>query len=492
MMLKHNCPHFLMRHFRIILFSRRRKMRQCYKAGQGDGRLYFLLLIISIIGISKLLIFFHAYAMDSCKIFAPDSKSYINTARALQQTGHFAVHPETSDTPQIFRTPGYPSFIAGSFFIFGERYEPVILLQIFLSLGTLLIVYYISTNIWKTRSAGILAVLFYSLDIPTFMGSQWILSETLFTCMLSVAAFCMIVSLKKPRYLELLTLFQGICFAFATLTRPISYYLIIPQCVIFVLIIWKYLHVSFQRCLVLALLLVTPYGLLVGGWQIRNLRLTGHAEFSYIQGLNLFFYRGAGIVAQREGLSFQEAQEYLGYGDFMKTAPETIFASIVELDRRWKAESLRLFMQHPKFLLKDQLRGLVKMLGMPAEDMLLTYLGEYHESTGPVGDALTLSFNAFMRKWLLGKTKHFFIFLASLSILLLLYLSTGEALWHLIKTRDRLWSVHLWLWGIIFYFIVVSAGPEAYARFRIPILPFLSLYGGYGLLLLYKRTVRQK
>ena len=54
---------------------------------------------------------------------------------------------------------------------------------------------------------------------------------------------------------------------------------------------------------------ISPWIILVGGWQLRNYLITGKAEFSYVQGANLLFYRGAGIVAQRDSISFKEAQE---------------------------------------------------------------------------------------------------------------------------------------------------------------------------------------
>lgn len=42
------------------------------------------------------------------------------------------------------------------------------------------------------------------------------------------------------------------------------------------------------------------------------------------------------------------------------------------------------------------------------------------------------------------------------------------------------------------YFLVVSTGPEAYARFRVPLMPFLAALAGWGAAILRYRDRREK
>ncbi len=58
----------------------------------------------------------------------------------------------------------------------------------------------------------------------------------------------------------------------------------------------------------------------------------------------------------------------------------------------------------------------------------------------------------------------------------------GILLWvvgRLKQKRFDVWDA-LW-WGLVAYFLLVSAGAEAYYRFRVPLMPILSVYAGAGL-----------
>jgi hypothetical protein len=53
-----------------------------------------------------------------------DSDSYIGAARSLVEHGKLTIRPG-SNTPILFRTPGYPVFIAAVYAVFGQRLVPV-------------------------------------------------------------------------------------------------------------------------------------------------------------------------------------------------------------------------------------------------------------------------------------------------------------------------------------------------------------------------------
>ena len=160
--------------------------------------LLFLLCVV-FVGISKTTIFFAVYSFDPTRIFSPDSDGYEKTAQAFLQTGRFAVSPEMPDTPQIQRTPGYPFFIATIYFFFGNRYPPLILVQILISLGTILLTYLLATSFWGSHVAVISAFLL-SLDLPSFVNSQKVLTDTLFTFVLTLAILVGIYVLKASRH----------------------------------------------------------------------------------------------------------------------------------------------------------------------------------------------------------------------------------------------------------------------------------------------------
>ena len=466
-------------------------MKQQRGTTSKTTKMIYLTIIMLVVGIAKIFLLFAVNIVEPGRMFSPDSVSYINTARAFQQTGRFAVSPERADVPQLIRTPGYPYFIAGSFCVFGEYYAPLIALQILLSLGILAMVYYLSNMLWGAISA-FPAVILLSLDIPSFISSQHVLTETLFTFVLCVTILLAVSPVKQAQRVYCVATLQGLFLACATLIRPIAYYLIIPIVLTNIIFFRADLKLSWKKVAAAALLLVTPYILIVGSWQIRNYQHTGKAEFSYIQGFNLLFYRGAGIIAQRDGISFREAQQFLGYKGFVQLTPEQLPDSIVELNQQWIKESFQLFFKYPTFLLKDQFRGFLQMMFMPGEEHLLELIGDYQENSGPIGDFFKLSLKAYIKKWLYDKPGHFFLFLFAESSLMLLYLSIALSIRHLVSTKDDSWRIHFILWGVIVYFIIISAGPEAYSRFRIPIMPLLAIYGGHGLYLTIEKLHTQR
>ena len=181
-----------------------------------------LILIIIVGGISKITLFFMVQADDPSRIFSPDSASYVNTARAFLKTGRFAISPDRPDIPQVVRTPGYPFFIASIFFFFGEKYPALIIVQILVSLGTIVVTYFIALKLWDHHIA-VLSAFLLALDLPSFINSLQVLTETLFTFVVSLTVFAGLCMLKDSRHIALWALLYGILLSLATLIRPVAY-----------------------------------------------------------------------------------------------------------------------------------------------------------------------------------------------------------------------------------------------------------------------------
>ena len=423
---------------------------------------------------------------DPQRIFHTDSGSYVRPALALWHIGRFSRTPEEPKNPEIVRTPGYPLMMTGVFRLFGENYTAIILLQIALSVMTLVLVYRLGSILWNTQVA-ILGVLLLSLDIPTVIVTQRLLTETLFTCIILLGILLLILSAGTPRYALFLAGTAGLCFGFATLIRPVAYYMPIPIVLGGIVMYRKSRRISWTRIFCYCGLLLLPYILLVGGWQYRNYRLTGKAEFSYIQGANFLFYRCAGIIAERDGISAAEARHQLGFRRYADVHPETTDWSIAQLDTRWKQEGAALIRQHPQIFLKSQFKGMLTMLIGPGEQSLLEYIDGNSASGGPLRDLFRLSFQKYLQTWVIERTGDVAMIGFSVGHLLLIYACLPISLWAILRTRDQSWAFHLVIWLVMLYFVAVSAGPGAYSRFRIPIMPFFSLYAGHGIFQIIRR-----
>lgn len=421
-----------------------------------------LSLLVLFAGLSRLSVFRYVYSFNETSILAPDSASYLNTARAFLQCGKLAVAPENPDIPQIRRTPVYPLFIAFVFWISdNEAYGSLIVLQILFSLGTIMVSYLIASELFNPPAA-LFSALFMTLELPSFVNSQQILTDTLFTFVLSCAILIGVWALKSHSRLSYH--FNVFLLACATMIRPVSYYLIIPLTLFFIGN-WKWtLEWSWKKIMKESTFLLIPWLLLVGGWQLRNYYVAETAEFSSIQGVNLLFYRGADVLAQREGITLKEAQERLGYGSYITLHPETADWSQAELYSRWKREGLKLLRRHPLLVLKTQFKGIVRILFGPGGGTLSQYIN---------GTALA-SIETPLRR----------LSFAYLFLLYLCIITAVVCLGRTIPLKAPIFKTflpqHIFLGIIAFYLLIVPAGPEAYSRFRIPLMPIFSLYAGLG------------
>ncbi len=428
----------------------------------------------------RALVYLAVFDRDPARSVEGDSQSYEDSARALLHLGRFAVSPELADVPQTVRTPGYPAFIAAVYAIFGEKHPPVILTQILLSVATLGFVYLIGCRFWSSAAA-LVSVLILVLDHTTFVYSQVFLTETLFTFALVVTVWIGVRLANAERRGRWWALSLGLGLAVQALIRPIGYYLVFLVLLAFLLagIVarWK------RNELAMILLLVSlPWALLVGGWQVRNWLATGSSEFSSIQSFNLLYYRGACIVAKRDDISFDSARQVID-----ATLGDTDGMPEAQLGELYMQEGVELIRRNPLLSLECQLIGGARMLLPPGEGRLVRYLGIPDAREKTLEDLVRLSLSEYKQKWLVEYPVQFLVFIPAALYLYSLYGFAAAGVWHsLARDRSQRFA-HLLALGVILYFMVVSAGPEAYARFRMPIMPFLALYAGLGVTLLTDR-----
>jgi hypothetical protein len=151
------------------------------------------------------------------------------------------------------------------------------------------------------------------------------------------------------------------------------------------------------------------------------------------------------------------------------------------VQQHWKREGLRLIRQHPLLFVKSQIFGLFKLLLGTGEQSFVTAMG-LTEPGGPLRDVFRLPFAAYWQRWARPHPWLVLLFFLTGIHLFALYICLSVGLWRLFRTGGRQCRpAHLVLGCLICYLLAVSAGPEAYSRFRVPLMPFLALYGGYGL-----------
>ena len=130
--------------------------------------------------------------------------------------------------PEIFRTPGYPLFLAGVFKIWGDSLVTIVFIQIFLSCIGIFLVYKLALRLCDDHGRALMTAVIYSLDPWTFQISFSVGADTLFTVLVLGFALLTLRFVLDPPSPARWYIFSAIALAACVFTRPLIYYFIIP------------------------------------------------------------------------------------------------------------------------------------------------------------------------------------------------------------------------------------------------------------------------
>jgi len=221
-------------------------------------------LVISLALAIKIILLAFAVVNAPQSMFQNDSYDYLQTAEVMASRGIFAIqNHDGSYRYEIYRTPGYPLFLA----IFHDFLKiplwGILILQLILTLLTAFIIYRTALII-DPRIAFLSAVIIL-YDLPVTFFSLIILAETLFLFFISLFLYCFVIYLKNGRIRLLLAL--AIILAAATYIRPISYYLGIAAAA---LIIYANIGKGIKRVAIHTLVFLAVVYSAIGAWHYRN------------------------------------------------------------------------------------------------------------------------------------------------------------------------------------------------------------------------------
>ena len=411
---------------------------------------------------------------DPQRAIAPDTESYERSALALLVDGRFWTAPGSRE-PEVHRTPGYPALIAASYAVFGRHPAVVIGIQILMNGMILTLVVRMA---WRAGvAAAWAAVVVLGLDVVFFANAQYLLTETLFTFQL-VSFVCLWTEMcrsraDRSRQLGLAAV-SSVVLATMALTRPIAYYLPALAAVVTVLVARRDGE-THRRALASAVLVLLPAVVLLGAWQVRNLRVSGSAEFSQIKNVNLFRYRAAGVVALRDGISFEAAQARV-LREIETRYPHLEGIRFLEAAG---AEGRRIVRAEPWLAMRTVAAGFARMMLAPGENALLHVVG-VDQPAGPAGDLLRVDLPTFLRTWVIGRPGEFLFFAFASVHLVVTYGLALVAFWGWSSQTRAARTLVVAAAFLTGYLVLLASGPEAYPRFRTPIAPLLAILAGVG------------
>jgi 4-amino-4-deoxy-L-arabinose transferase-like glycosyltransferase len=417
-----------------------------------------LVLIIAAATLLRLTLFL-AVVGHPDRFFTVDAHGYVALGSDLFR--NYSVQEGRLFELGLLRTPGYPSFIALLYAVSGQSPAAVIVAQTVLGVATVWLTYRLTLALLGPTpalwSAGALAV-----DPITIVLTNELQPEAVYTFLLVGGALLWRRAVDEASSLS--SGGAGMIFGVAALFRHIGLYL--P--VVLIPIGWFLATGRWTRRLAVSLALLIAFGVPVAAWIARNASVTGVAIFSSGEGYNFLYLRAAGALAEEEGLTLLEAEQRLRVEVAERIRPRMNPAEVSVVERSFGMEVL---FDHPRGALISAAKGILLMMSGPGRAELLQQLGD-DDATQVDGVVETT--------------------LVVVQILVYGLILLGAVVGVVVLLRRRMSRELIFLGGFILYFVLISAGPEAYSRFRVPIMTFIAVLSGCGWSMVASRRVERR
>ena len=385
------------------------------------------------------------------RLRSTDTSSYVEPARALRDRAQFDQSVESHEA-EFVRTPGYPAFLAILSILVGSSETSLAIGQAVLSVAVIWLTFLLGREVFGGR-VGIVAATVVALEPLQFWASGTLLTEMLFSFSLLVVAFvttrCLRHHFASARWWASL----GLAIAVATLIRPTTYYL--PVIVVPAIILFGWRRRIAAKAIAHAVLaFIVPIVLLIGGWQIRNHERVGSWRYSGVEALSMYLYRAGGLEARSEGRSFIEVREErkVAFGPQRDGESQGAY-----YDRMYDEGIAQV---------RNDLKG----------DAVVAAKGLVSEISGVASTVFPY----------IGIRESPILLLAARISALTAWLVAVAGCWLGLRNR-RTRGPTVAMLTITLFVLGISAGPEAYSRFRAPVTPFLCILCASAIVFLYER-----
>lgn len=353
----------------------------------------------------------------------PDSATYVIPAQNLLHGRGFTGE---LGFPETIRTPVYPLFLI-PFLAASKSLAPIVVVQHLMNVG-LAIAIYLFARRRCNRFVAIVAAIIFAVDTPAIHHANKVLTETLFTVILFIVW-------TRPK-----AILSGVL----VLLRPLA---------ILYFVVLAFFQPRRSVALFTALSLVLPIG-----WAIRNRIETGVFTLSSIAGVNMLLHRAAGALAMIDAGDFKQ--------DLGERQQELLDDANADLEQMHHADDAmeldpairgayygkvgrRIALQHPVGLALLIARGaLVNLFDSDWEAMMIVS-----------------QLDSSLIRFALNAWTHAVTILAIIGVVVM---------WN----RDRPLALMIAL--TVAYFLLISAGGESEARFRVPVMPQLAIAAAFG------------
>jgi len=403
---------------------------------------------------------------DGSAFVTGDGSHYIALARHLLEKGTYGTRALGTET---FRPPGYPLLLAIAM-ASGFTVPAALALNVILGGIATYLAYRIGRHLGGAR-AGWWAGVLCGCEPGQVIWGSYVLAESALAACATLCAWLGILSPAQRTAGRFAAV--GVAGAITAFVKTIGYFLAGWLALLIALLGAQ----GLRRRAGAALAVLLPAVLLLGAWQVRNWYVAGYGGFATQMDATFLFAFGAGAIASRDGIEFDEARrlEKSRFG----IAPRGVYSLQRSQAEEMRARAVTLLKDSPLIALMVHLRGMLVVM---------------FSATYPLEDVLRLSGHA------LNVTPEFTVYglrraaqklvaapgriileklvrTAVFAIPLLGYwYCAGRAVWEQRRSRSVLYLV-----GLAVYFVFCAGGPFAEARFRVPIMPILAVLAGLHL-----------
>jgi 4-amino-4-deoxy-L-arabinose transferase-like glycosyltransferase len=360
-------------------------------------------------------------------LISPDTVTYVRMAHDL--SGYLHLH-NTAFATGLQRTPIYPLFLTAVFKITGNSIRWAAAIQAVIGTGLVYLTWRLTTIILpNSRWAPLAAAAIIAIDPVSIAYTVAILAEVLFAVLLTGGLILWIEGIRNRSTSKLVT--AGLIWAAATLTRPVLLYM--PLLLVIAALITE--RERWRALLPALALFLVAFVVPVGGWALKNRAQTGVTMVSSIQGYNVLEFRAAGAVEEAKGIPLTRAQAEVTAE--LHVPPGENPGRVAQAQQTL---GIRIIRQNLTGYAKEAVNGAIKLL-FGGEDLGGSRMRE-----------VDITFEGLLTV------------LAAVGLSVLWWRRRLEAF------------VPIAVLGA--YILVVSAGAEAYARFRTPLMPMIALLAG--------------
>jgi len=231
-----------------------------------------------------------------------DTRGYMLLAKNLLEGHGFSGSTSPPYAPDNFRTPGFPLVLALVYWLFDFQIAPFFFLNSLISAITCGMAFLILRQYLDQRVA-LLGGLLLAFDVDSIMYANFILTETLYTFVLIVAAYFFFEYLRTNRLWQLMA--SSIFLALNVYVRPAGIY---TAAIVFIgMGIYCRFRAPFrwQR----AALALVVFAALLAPWYLRNALQVGRFEISSISMSKALRYSTRVFItkeAQERGVTIRE------------------------------------------------------------------------------------------------------------------------------------------------------------------------------------------